>query len=110
MMRTNILSDAALNSKSGTGVVRSQGASGLQPGLGFGYDFAVISDPVGLKSSVGKGTYWWWGVAGTWFWIDPANDVVFISLIQRRGRVSGAADHESVSRELVYKALVYPGM
>jgi len=109
-MRTNVLSEAALNSKSGSGVVRSQGANGLQPGLGFGYDFAVLSDPVGLKSSVGKNTFWWWGVAGTWFWIDPTNDVVFIGLIQRRGRVPGGADHESQSRELVYKALTYPGM
>jgi CubicO group peptidase (beta-lactamase class C family) len=28
---------------------------------------------------------WWWGIASTWFWIDPANDVVFIGMIQRRG-------------------------
>jgi CubicO group peptidase (beta-lactamase class C family) len=110
MMRTNVLNDTTLNSKSGVGAVRSQGASGIQPGLGFGYDFAVITDPVGLKSSVGKGTYWWWGIAGTWFWIDPTNDVVFISLIQRRGGVPGAADHESISRELVYKALTHPNM
>lgn len=106
MMRTNTLSDIALNSRSGLGVVRSQGASGIQPGLGFGYDFAVISEPERLKSTVGKGTFWWWGIAGTWFWIDPANDVVFIALIQRRGGVPGAADHETISRDLVYKALV----
>jgi CubicO group peptidase (beta-lactamase class C family) len=106
IMRTNVLNDTTLNSKSGVGIARSQGGNGIQPGLGFGYDFAVMTDPVGLKSSVGKGTYWWWGIAGTWFWIDPANDVVFISLIQRQGRTPTAPDHESISRELVYKALV----
>jgi CubicO group peptidase (beta-lactamase class C family) len=105
-MRTNVLNDATLNSKSGVGFARSQAASGIQPGLGFGYDFAVITDPVGLKSSVGKGTFWWWGVAGTWFWIDPANDVVFIGMIQRRGAVPGAANHEDLSRAITYKALV----
>jgi CubicO group peptidase (beta-lactamase class C family) len=106
LMRTNVLNDTTLNSKSGMGVVRSQMASGIQPGLGFGFDFAVISDPAGLKSSVGKGTFWWWGIAGTWFWIDPVNDVVFIGIIQRRGAVPGAANHEDLSREITYKALV----
>ena len=106
VMRTNVLNETTLNSKSGVGFARSQAASGIQPGLGFGYDFAVITDPVGLKSSVGKGTYWWWGVAGTWFWIDPTNDVIFIGIIQRRGGVPGAANHEDLSRALTYKALV----
>jgi CubicO group peptidase (beta-lactamase class C family) len=105
-MRTNVLNDTTLNSKSGLGVVRSQAASGIQPGLGFGYDFAVLTDPVGLKSSVGKGTFWWWGIAGTWFWIDPTNDVVFVGIIQRRGNVPGAANHEDLSRAITYKALV----
>jgi CubicO group peptidase (beta-lactamase class C family) len=105
-MRTNVLNDTTLNSKSGVGFARSQAASGIQPGLGFGYDFAVITDPEGLKSSVGKGTFWWWGVAGTWFWIDPTNDVVFIGMIQRRGNVPGAANHEDLSRSITYKALV----
>ncbi|OFW29797.1 MAG: hypothetical protein A3H97_19775 [Acidobacteria bacterium RIFCSPLOWO2_02_FULL_65_29] len=102
-MRTNVLNDQTLNSKSGIGPVR------LQPGLGFGYDFAVMRDPAGLKSPLGKGSYWWWGIAGTWFWIDPTNDVVFIGMIQRRGGVPGAANHEDVSRALTYKALVDPG-
>jgi CubicO group peptidase (beta-lactamase class C family) len=106
LMRTNVLNDTTLNSKSGMGVVRSQMASGIQPGLGFGFDFAVITDPVGLKSSVGKGTFWWWGIAGTWFWIDPTNDIVFIGMIQRRGNVPGAASHEDLSRSIVYQSLI----
>jgi CubicO group peptidase (beta-lactamase class C family) len=108
LMRTNVLNETTLKSKSGAGIARSQAANGIQPGLGFGFDFAVISDPVGLKSSVGKGTFWWWGIAGTWFWIDPTNDVVFIGMIQRRGGVPGAANHEDLSRSIVYKALVDP--
>jgi CubicO group peptidase (beta-lactamase class C family) len=38
---------------------------------GFGFDFAVVLDPDAAKRQVGKGSYWWWGIAGTWFWIDP---------------------------------------
>jgi CubicO group peptidase (beta-lactamase class C family) len=103
-MRTNVLNEQTLNSKSGIGPVH------FQPGLGFGYDFAVMTDPVALKSPLGKGSYWWIGIAGTWFWNDPSNDVVFIGMIQRRGGAPGAANHEELSRALTYKALVNPGL
>jgi len=103
MMRTNVLNEQTINSKSGIGPVR------IQPGLGFGYDFAVMSDPALVKSPLGKGSYWWWGIAGTWFWIDPTNDIVFVGIIQRRGGVPGAANHEELSRAITYKALTDPG-
>ena len=48
-------------------------------------------------------------IAGTWFWIDPTNDVVFIGMIQRRGGAPGAANHEDLARAATYKALVDPG-
>ena len=102
MMRTNVLNEQTLNSKSGIGPVH------LQPGLGFGYDFAVMSDPAALRSPLGIGSYWWWGIAGTWFWNDPANDLLFIGMIQRRGGAPGAANHEDLARAAVYKALADP--
>lgn len=103
MMRTNVLSDRVLQSKSGIG------QASFSPAQGFGYDFAVVQDPAALGTPVGKGTYWWWGAAGTWFWIDPANDVIFIGIIQRRGGVPGAANHEAIARSAVYEALMRPG-
>lgn len=99
MMRTNVLSEQVLGSKSG--IAQAQ----FSPAQGFGYDFAVVLDPDAAKRQVGKGSYWWWGIAGTWFWIDPTNDVVFVGIIQRRGGVPGAANHEDVSRRVVAEAL-----
>lgn len=102
MMRTNVLSGEVLNSNSGIGQAR------FSPAQGFGFDFAVVLDPAGARRQVGKGSYWWWGIAGTWFWIDPTNDLVVVGIIQRRGGVPGAANHEDVSRKVVYEALTRP--
>ncbi len=99
MMRTNVLSEQVLNSGSGIGQAR------FSPAQGFGYDFAVVLDPDGAKRQVGKNSFWWWGIGGTWFWIDPTNDIVAIGIIQRRGGVPGAANHEDISRRVVYEAL-----
>lgn len=107
MMRTNVLNDQTLNSKSGMGFARIAPGAGISPAQGFGYDFAVVNDPAALKVPVGKGTYWWWGIAGTWFWIDPTNDTIFIGIIQRQG---GSGDHEVYSRKAVYDALTQPAL
>lgn len=102
MMHTNVLSTAALNSNSGIGQAR------ISPAQGFGYDFAVVLDPVAAQRQVGKGSYWWWGIAGTWFWIDPLNDLVVVGIIQRNGGVPNAVNHEDVSRRVVAEALTSP--
>jgi CubicO group peptidase (beta-lactamase class C family) len=49
----------------------------------------------------------WGGAAGTWFWVDPTNDVIFVGMIQRFGGISGI-DLSGMSRTLVYQALVDP--
>ena len=99
MMRTNVLSEQVLNSKSGIG------QAVFSPAQGFGYDFAVVIDPAAAKRQIGKDSYWWWGLAGTWFWIDPTNDLIGIGIIQRRGGVPGAANHEDLQRKAIYEAL-----
>ena len=54
----------------------------LQPGYGFGLDFAVHVDRAesGLNGSVGE--YNWGGLAGTIFWIDPAEEMIGLYMIQ----------------------------
>jgi CubicO group peptidase (beta-lactamase class C family) len=61
-----------------------------QPGIGFGLDFAVIEDPSKVPTAQGKDTFYWGGAFGTWFWIDPTNDVIFVGMIQNvNGSVPG---------------------
>ncbi|MCR5875069.1 beta-lactamase family protein [Phenylobacterium sp. J426] len=79
-----------------------------QEGLGFGMDFAVHKRPAESGLPHGLDSYWWGGAFGTWFWIDPTNDLVFVGMIQNlRGSVPGAGtpDVRGESAKLVYAAL-----
>jgi CubicO group peptidase (beta-lactamase class C family) len=76
----------------------------LRPGFGYGYNCAVIFDPPEANLPDGKGTFFWDGAAGTWFWVDPTNDIVFVGMIQRMK--GGSPNVEYLSRSLVYQALV----
>ncbi|MDP1631544.1 MAG: serine hydrolase domain-containing protein [Caulobacter sp.] len=94
LMASNHLTDAQL------------AKSPLGGGTGFGLDVAVIMDPAEAGTLAGKGTYSWGGAAGTWFWVDPENDVIFLGMIQVLG--GGAARLDELSQALVYQALVDP--
>jgi CubicO group peptidase (beta-lactamase class C family) len=81
-----------------------------QPGASqvrFGLDFAVHTDPHAAGLPYGRGTYYWGGAAGTWFWIDPVNDLAFTGMIQMMGgyRPNGF-NFRGDSARLVYAALV----
>ena len=78
----------------------------ISPGVGFGLDFAVVDDPV-AADGISQGEYYWMGGAGTWFWIDPAEDLVFVGMIQQMGE--GRPDVRSLSRRLTYQAILKPG-
>jgi len=80
-----------------------------QPGTAqvrFGLDFAIHTDPKAAALSYGKGTYYWGGAAGTWFWVDPVNDLAFVGMIQMMGgnRPDGM-NFRADSARLVYAAL-----
>jgi CubicO group peptidase (beta-lactamase class C family) len=74
-------------------------------GMGFGLDFAVVLDPV-EAGSISKGEYFWGGAAGTWFWIDPVQNLIFVGMIQQFGEER--PDVRSLSRQLVYQAILDP--
>ena len=77
-----------------------------QAGQGFGVDFAVIFDPNKAYSPQGAGTYYWSGAAGTWFWVDPTEDMFLIGMIQAQGETRpGAANMRNVARDIIYDSL-----
>jgi CubicO group peptidase (beta-lactamase class C family) len=79
----------------------------MRPGFGYGYNCAVITDPGEANLPDGKGTFFWDGAAGTWFWVDPTNDVVFVGMIQR---MTSPDNYPLLYRShaAVYSALVEP--
>jgi len=92
------------------------GVDGTRPQPGaeavrFGLDFAVYVDPKPAGLPYGNGTYYWGGAAGTWFWIDPVNDLAFIGMIQVQGgnRPDGL-NFRADSAKLVYAALAPSAM
>ena len=77
-------------------------------GLGFGMDFAVVQDPAAAKTSQGVDSFYWGGAFGTWFWIDPVNDMIVIGLIQNvRGSTpnTGTPPVRELSAKAVYAAM-----
>jgi CubicO group peptidase (beta-lactamase class C family) len=75
----------------------------------FGLDFAVYTDPKLADLPYGTGTFYWAGAAGTWFWIDPVNDLAFIGMIQNQGgNRPGGIHFRNDSARLVYAALAQP--
>ena len=85
------------------------GAQVMRPGFGYGYNCAVVFDPPTADLPEGKGTFFWDGAAGTWFWIDPTNDIVFVGMIQRMGAKPSSENLQYLSRGVVYGALTDPG-
>ena len=86
----------------------------MRAGIGYGFDGAVVTDPARATVPLGKGTYFWDGAAGTWFWVDPVYDVVFVGMVQRLGwgfptaNKDAPPDLEELSRAVTYQALVNP--
>ncbi len=49
---------------------------------GFGLGFSVRLTDEG-RAAGSKGDYWWGGYAGTYFWIDPARELITVFMMQQ---------------------------
>ncbi len=73
----------------------------LLPGHGFGLGFAVRLQ-AGIAQVPGSiGQYFWGGLAGTTFWVDPAERMFALMLIQAPGQRDY---YRTLFRDLVYSA------
>jgi CubicO group peptidase (beta-lactamase class C family) len=73
----------------------------LLPGYGFGLGFAVRLQ-AGIAPVPGSiGQYFWGGLAGTTFWVDPAEQLFALMLIQAPGQRDY---YRTLFRDLVYAA------
>jgi CubicO group peptidase (beta-lactamase class C family) len=101
LMRTNVLNEGVMVDLYGP----------KEEGIGFGLDFAIVLDPVKANSPRGKNSFYWGGAFGTWFWIDPTNDIIVVGMIQN---VNGSIPTGStpplrtLSPRMVYAALSDP--
>ena len=84
--------------------INAGGSSNLMtPGYGFGLGFAVRT-ATGLASVPGSvGMYYWGGLAGTTFFIDPKEDFFATLMIQAPNQ---REYYRHLFRDLVYSALV----
>jgi CubicO group peptidase (beta-lactamase class C family) len=74
----------------------------LPPGHGFGLGFAVRTSP-GLAPFPGSvGNYYWGGAAGTTFWVDPAERLFAVLMIQAPVQ---REFYRVLFRDLVYAAV-----
>jgi CubicO group peptidase (beta-lactamase class C family) len=79
----------------------------MRQGQGWGLGGQVILDAAASGEPYSDGAFHWWGIGGTWFWIDPARDFLFVGMIQQQGRsLLGATQIHGLSRNLAYQAVM----
>ena len=91
MMRTNHVNPDALKT--------------MPAGTGWGMDFQVVTDAAAAGDSVSDGTFSWFGIAGTWFWIDPKADLAFVGMVGHQSLQTTRPIH-GLSRSLVNQAVM----
>jgi CubicO group peptidase (beta-lactamase class C family) len=75
-------------------------------GYGFGLSMAVKVDTAGATRPAPVGTFRWSGYIGTYFWIDPANDL--IAMVWTQFSPGARYPLELTFERLVYEALRLP--
>jgi len=99
LMRTNVLPEGVSLSTLG------QNTGEIRAGLGFGLDLGLLLDAEAGDFPHPSGSYFWGGAAGTWFWVDPVNDLFFIGMIQMFDQGGPEVETRDTSAKFVYDAL-----
>ncbi|QBF32036.1 serine hydrolase [Thalassococcus sp. S3] len=79
---------------------------GGQPGANFGINMGIVEDPnVNPAGGYSKGEYYWGGATGTWFWIDPVEEVIFVGMLQQFAGQPQYPDVRMISKQAFYQAI-----
>lgn len=88
--------------------------------IGYGMNVGIVLDPSHASfngGANGAGTFYWGGVHGTWFWVDPVNDIVCVGMLQQQdggnpmtGRPYPVPNVCGICRNIIYGALVDPSL
>lgn len=80
-------------------------AAAQRGGTGWGLGPQVIVNAAASGEPWRDGSFWWYGIGGTWFWVDPASDLVFVGMIAHSS-LPTAAEIRNLSHTLAYQAIV----
>jgi len=73
------------------------------PGMGFGLGSRVMLDPAAAAGTGSVGEFGWAGAAKTYYWVDPAEDLVGVFMSQY---MTGPLNPDRDFRSLVYQSIV----
>ena len=79
---------------------------GPKHGTSWGLGFEIRTNPVRSQAPGSVGSFRWSGVWGTYFWVDPAEKLAVVQMIQAAPGTAGEAF--SAIRRLAYGALATP--
>ena len=99
-----LLSPRAIELMRSNHLTEEEQATYRRPGQGWGLNFSVVTDGPASGEAWSTGSYYWIGIAGTWFWVDPVEDLTFVGMIQANGPAINEV--QQLSRSLVYQAVV----
>jgi len=76
----------------------------METGQGFGLGFAINCEPERSPLPGSKGLYYWKGIFGTSFFVDPKEELIAIMMTQERDQL---IPYEQRLRHFVYQAFSY---
>ena len=74
------------------------------PGRGFGLGFSVVTDVARTQLPGSVGTYWWAGLANTYFIIDPKEELIammWTQVFSNEGNAMRNAFHVGVYQAMI---------
>lgn len=72
------------------------------PGNLFGLNVAVVTDSE-AAGYLPEDVYWWWGFHGPWMWVDPANQIIVLGMMQNTDYRHSRVIHGTVS-QILYRS------